>query len=186
MQTPHATFNDPDAPAIVLIGARGSGKSMVGRLLADALSVEFIDLDDRTLALCSESSVAAVFERQGEVAWRKAEAAALTAALTSTSAVIATGGGAACIEPAQGVLRSAAATGRLDIVWLECDGATLRSRLARDIGGRPSLTGGDPVDEAIGLAAARASAYEDISTHRVAATVSPELVVKRIREILSR
>lgn len=186
MQTSHATFDDRVLSTIVLIGARGSGKSTVGRLLACTLGIEFIDLDDRALALCGQPSVAAVFEQQGEAAWRQAEAAALTAVLTSTSAVLATGGGVACIEPAQSVLSSAATTGTFDIVWLQCDGQTLRSRLAKDIGDRPSLTGRDPVDEAIDMAASRASAYEAISTHTVDATALPEQVAENIRAILSR
>ncbi|MBT7352382.1 MAG: hypothetical protein HN811_07950, partial [Phycisphaerae bacterium] len=61
MQTSHATFDDDDLSTVVLIGARGSGKSTVGRLLAEALGLEFIDLDDRALALCDEPSVRAVF-----------------------------------------------------------------------------------------------------------------------------
>jgi shikimate kinase len=51
MQTSHATFDDRDLSTIVLIGARGSGKSTVGRLLAGTLGIDFIDLDDRALAL---------------------------------------------------------------------------------------------------------------------------------------
>jgi shikimate kinase len=185
MQTSHATFDDRDLSTIVLIGARGSGKSTVGRLLAGTLGIDFIDLDDRALALCGQPSISAVFERQGEAAWRQAEATALTAALRSTSVVLATGGGVACIEPAQSVLRGAAATGTFDIVWLQCDGQTLRSRLAKDIGDRPSLTGRDPVAETIDLAASRASAYKDISTHTVDASALPEQVAEHIRAILS-
>ena len=186
MHTSHATFDDDDLSTVVLIGARGSGKSTVGRLLAEALELEFIDLDDRALALCDESSVRAVFERRGELAWRVAEAAALTEAFKSKRVVIATGGGAACIDPPQRVLRDAAAAGMLAIVWLRCDGQTMQDRLAKDVGDRPSLTRGDPVDEAIEIAVSRASAYEAVATHTVDAAVLPEQVVERIQASLFR
>jgi shikimate kinase len=184
MQTPRAIFEDRNLSAVVLVGARASGKTTVGRLLATAYQVGFIDLDERALALSGELSVRAVFERQGEPAWRTAEATALTTAIEESPVVIATGGGVACIDPPRRVLQMAADAGIVEIVWLRCDGQTLTERLASDPGDRPSLTGADPVDEAIEVAACRAKGYESIATRIIDATGSPSTTAATIQQAL--
>ena len=186
MQTRRAIFDDRNLSAVVLVGARGSGKSTVGRLLAAAWQVGFIDLDERAVALCGEPGVHAVFEHQGEAAWRQAEAAALTAALQESPTVIATGGGVACIDPARGVLQAAADEGIVEIVWLRCEAQTLKERLASDPGDRPSLTGRDPIEEAIEVTASRAKAYESIATCVIDATQPPDTTTAAVLERLRR
>ena len=59
------------------MGLRGSGKSTLGRRLAEARGVGFIDLDDRTRARLACRTVAEAFESRGERAFRQAEVAAL-------------------------------------------------------------------------------------------------------------
>ncbi len=186
MQTPRAIFDDRNLAAVVLIGARGSGKTTGGRVLADEIGIGFIDLDERALALRGEASVCDVFEHQGEYAWRQAEAAALAAALDEPPSVIATGGGVACIDPPRAVLRAAAAKGTIEIIWLRCDGQTLKSRLETDPGDRPSLTGQDPIEEAIEVAASRAQAYESVATHIIDATGPPTATATAIMEWIRR
>lgn len=77
--------------SIVLIGMSGCGKSTVGRLLADALSLPFLDTD----ALVEEAegrTIPQLFEEEGEAYFRNAETA-VAQNLPLSPAIIATGGG---------------------------------------------------------------------------------------------
>ncbi|GAB1475713.1 hypothetical protein MASR2M70_05450 [Bacillota bacterium] len=82
---------------IVLIGISGSGKTVIGRQLAETLQREFIDLD----SLISEReglAIAEIFEKGGEEGFRQAETRAINALAERGSAVIACGGGAVLKE----------------------------------------------------------------------------------------
>jgi shikimate kinase len=144
---------------ILLIGARGSGKTAVGSVLATLLGRPLVDLDEAALALTGLERVSDVFEQAGEHAWRQAEAAALEDAIRTPRAIIATGGGVPCVDPPRVVLQRARGEGGVTTVWLRCTPEVLAARLAVDLGDRPSLTGGDPVQESVGVAESRASLY---------------------------
>lgn len=78
---------------VVLIGMPGSGKSAIGRVLAESMGREFIDTD----ALIEEQSgmnIPDIFVRYGEDAFRDIESLAIAEAGKRRSVVIATGGGA--------------------------------------------------------------------------------------------
>jgi hypothetical protein len=78
---------------IVLVGMPGSGKSTVGRLLAERLGREFVDTD----VLFEErhgTPVPAYLADHGEPAFREAESAVVAEACTREGAVIGVGGGA--------------------------------------------------------------------------------------------
>lgn len=78
---------------IVLIGFMGSGKSSVGRLLAEATDRFFLDTDALIEAACG-CSVAEIFQQQGEGAFRQREITLSKWIQNSVkNAVIATGGG---------------------------------------------------------------------------------------------
>jgi shikimate kinase len=78
---------------LVLVGFMGSGKSTVGPLVAGALGVEFIDLDQRIEEMTGKS-IEVIFEEQGEARFRSFESANLARALAGAGQVIAVGGGA--------------------------------------------------------------------------------------------
>ena len=85
----------PEAgPGIVLVGMPGSGKSTVGRLVAERLGRPFIDTDER-FAEHHGTPVPAYLAEHGEPAFRAAEAAVVADAVRTGGAVIAAGGGAA-------------------------------------------------------------------------------------------
>ncbi len=77
---------------IYLVGFMGSGKSTVGRRLAERLSMPFVDLDDE-IERTSGKTIRALFEQSGEEAFRLREAAFLEGTESLPAAVIATGGG---------------------------------------------------------------------------------------------
>ena len=79
--------------SIFLIGMMGAGKSTVGRLLAAGLGFTFVDAD-RELEHRAGTSVANIFELEGEAAFREREAHLLAELTARTGIVLATGGGA--------------------------------------------------------------------------------------------
>ena len=83
---------------IILIGFMGSGKSSVGRILAERLGYELVDTD----ALLEEQAgapIARIFREQGEPAFRALESEVLAALADRKRSVIATGGGAPAHPP---------------------------------------------------------------------------------------
>ena len=101
--------------AIYLVGFMGSGKSTVGRRLAERLELPFVDLDDDIEAAAGRT-IASIFSEDGEQAFRDAEHAALAARVgSSESFVLALGGGAFTFERNREVMRGAGTS-----VWLDC------------------------------------------------------------------
>jgi shikimate kinase len=80
---------------IYLIGYMGSGKSTVGKELAHALKLQFIDLDSYIEEL-NFKTIPEIFASEGEDGFRKAEQKALHEVSEFENIVIATGGGAPC------------------------------------------------------------------------------------------
>ena len=119
----------------VLWGPPGVGKSAAGRALAEALGWAFTDLDAVVEAEAG-ATVAQLFDRDGEVAFRERERAALERLMATAPGVIAVGGGA-LVDRA---LRHETLR-RARVVSLQAPAATLWARLA---GGadRPLLRGG--------------------------------------------
>ena len=129
---------------IVLIGLRGSGKSTLGARLAESLGRGFVDLDDVTAEVLGFDRAGAAIEARGMDAFRSAELVALEQELNIPERVIALGGGtptaAGCSELLSG--------DRCRVIYLKARAAALRERLAvADNADRPSLTGGDVLEE---------------------------------------
>ena len=77
---------------VVLTGFMGAGKTTVGRLLAECLGWDFLDLDAH-LESRANASIPELFARHGEPHFRRLESSALANALSRTSTVLALGGG---------------------------------------------------------------------------------------------
>ncbi len=73
----------------------GSGKSHIGKLLAQKLNYRFLDLDD-AIEKSENKSIAEIFETKGEIEFRKLEALQLRKTAETTDTVIACGGGTPC------------------------------------------------------------------------------------------
>ncbi len=81
---------------IILVGYMGSGKSAVGKVLANRLNLSFIDLDDR-IEKEMGMSISDIFREKGEIYFRKKEHESLAALLASDDDfVLSTGGGTPC------------------------------------------------------------------------------------------
>jgi shikimate kinase len=77
---------------LALIGFMGTGKSSVGRLVADALHFTFLDTDDVIVGRAGKS-IAEIFEQNGESAFRELERGLVEELSRRTKTVISTGGG---------------------------------------------------------------------------------------------
>ena len=122
---------------VVLIGLSGSGKTTVGRIVAERLHAGFVDVD--AILLRKEGKpIAMIFAEKGEGAFRDMERKEMEAALANQAAVIAPGGGWAA-QP--GALDAAKASGY--VVYLKTKPETAAARAAPS-GTRPLLMGEDP------------------------------------------
>lgn len=135
-----------------LVGLMGAGKSTVGPLVAERLGLPFVDTDD-LVERRSGRRIPDLFTDGGD-AFRALECDAIAEVAAGATAVVATGGGAVLDEANRIVMRR---TGI--VVWLRASAATLAARVG-DGGGRPLLSGRDPLAHLGALAADRREAYE--------------------------
>ena len=80
---------------IFLVGFMASGKSRIGKLLANKLQYQFIDTDNYIEAKMQQT-VPQIFEEKGEAFFREQERVSLQELLLEEKVVISTGGGMAC------------------------------------------------------------------------------------------
>ncbi len=78
---------------IILVGMPGSGKTTIGRLLAQKMGRIFVDTDDLIRKKCG-CEISEIFEKNGEQYFRDIESEVIAEISKETSLVIATGGGA--------------------------------------------------------------------------------------------
>ncbi|MCR9237983.1 MAG: shikimate kinase [Alphaproteobacteria bacterium] len=79
--------------SLVLVGMMGVGKSSVGRRLANALDLPFVDAD-KQIEQAANRSIVEIFETYGEAHFRDGEKRVIQRLLTEGPQVLATGGGA--------------------------------------------------------------------------------------------
>lgn len=137
---------------MILTGFMGTGKTAAGRLLAEQLGWEFLDLDEDVEEVAGRS-VARIFREEGESRFRDLEAEALARALQRTRIVIATGGGVLLREENRRRL-----AGRL-VVNLEASPEECVRRVRGSATERPLLSGSSPEAAARGLWEERQTLY---------------------------
>jgi len=148
---------DEHDPHVVLVGLSGTGKTSIGRLVAERLGLDFVDTDAAVEARAGRS-VREIFANDGEAAFRALEAGVLADTLAASApTVVAAGGGAVITEEARKRL------GALDVfvVWLCAEPAFLAARAAGKAH-RPLLDD-DPVATLSRLAAERRGWFEEVS-----------------------
>ncbi len=162
-------------PGLALVGYRGTGKSTVGRLVAERLGLPFVDAD-RELESRLGRSIASIFAEQGEAAFRDEEARLLRELTQRPGLVLATGGGVILREANRQALR------RFGFVaWLKADPETLTARLGGDPGGRPALTPLGLLEEVAALLKSRLPFYREVADVEIeTASSTPEKISREV------
>ena len=119
---------------ITLTGFMGSGKTTVGKVLADFLGCPFMDLDDLVVKKAGKS-IPDIFAQDGEPAFRQLEAQVLRKTVekyAESTAVLALGGGAVLAPASAALLRD-----KTVCIYLRATLETLLARLEGETAGRP-------------------------------------------------
>ena len=140
--------------AIVLVGLMGAGKTAIGKRLAARLGLPFVDADHEIEAAAG-MSVAEIFARYGERAFRDGERRVIARLLSGPPIVLATGGGAFMDAETRALVRARALS-----VWLRVPLHVLVRRVSGRAD-RPLLTGRDPAAVLADLAAKRYPTYAE-------------------------
>jgi len=154
----------------------GTGKTSVGRKLAETLGVSFADSDE-LIVRREGRPVAEIFAQEGEQYFRQVEAEVIAEALTNFDGVLALGGGAVT----NAASREALTASKAPVVHLQTGISTLTSRVgsAHD---RPLLAS-DPASRLTELAGQRGEWYRAVAT----VTVDTERRgVGRVVEVIAR
>jgi shikimate kinase len=163
--------------AAVIVGFMGSGKTTVGRLLAERLGWEFLDTDEMVERSAGEP-IARIFAASGEARFRRLEAGALAEALLVDRAVIAAGGGLFQSAPRRREIGARACS-----VWLDLPLEIVRRRLGQ-AADRPLWTTGDPLAQRV-LFERRRAAYALARIRVPAWPGEPQQIVERVLDLLS-
>ena len=151
MPAPDSSQQRADAPAglrqqaqglalgrtVALVGLMGAGKTTIGRRLAQALALPFVDAD-AAIADAAGQSVEEIFVAHGECEFRRGERKVIERLLDEPPHVLATGGGAFINPGTRALMKQKAIS-----IWLKAPLDVLMKRVARR-DDRPLLKEDDP------------------------------------------
>lgn len=152
---------------LFLIGYRATGKTTIGRLLADQLGCLWIDLDSE-IEKFAQQSIPEIFAERGEAGFRELESTIMNMVVTRArlekQTVISLGGGAVISGANRNLIKK---SGRC--VWLTAPADSLVERIknTRDQTPRPALTELDPADEVSRLLQDREPVYSDCADYTI-------------------
>ncbi|MBR54330.1 shikimate kinase [Candidatus Poribacteria bacterium] len=158
---------------IVLVGFMGTGKSTVGRVIAQKLGFHFIDTDD-VIEQTSKAKISDIFAEHGEVYFRDLESQAVKSVALMKNQVVATGGGVVLRSSNIDLLRTGG-----PIFCLNATPKAIWDRV-RSSRSRPLLRGPDPLKKIETLLDKRAPYYA-LADHQIETTgVSVDRVANEI------
>ena len=171
--------------SIVLIGYRGSGKTTIGKKLADRLWQPFVDSDDLIVRKAGGKTIKEIFDEGGEARFRELEADAVREVSLLQEHVIALGGGALLREENRKHIKDAGHK----VVYLKCEPQVLHKHIQDDpetAETRPNLTHlGGGVEEIRKLLVEREPIYRQAMTAELdVSNLTPEEAVVYIVRLL--
>jgi shikimate kinase len=165
--------------SIVLIGMMGVGKSSIGRRLGSRLGIPFIDADAE-IESAAGMSIADIFARHGEAAFRSGEARVIARLLAGGPQVLATGGGAVMNEATRTLIKQRGVS-----IWLSAELDLLIRRISKRKAERPMLHTDDPAATLRELLATRAPIYAQADITVQSRDVPHDAIVAEITEALA-
>lgn len=173
----------PSAPAwagrpVVLVGLMGAGKTAIGRRLAARIGLPFVDADQEIEAAAG-MTVAEIFARYGERAFRDGERRVIARLLSGPPVVLATGGGAFVDAETRALVRARAVS-----IWLRVPLPILVRRVSGRAD-RPLLTGRDPAVVLADLAAKRYPIYAEADIVVDCSDEAAEMTTTRVANALA-
>ena len=165
----------PAAPHLILVGLAGSGKTTVGRLLAQRLGRDFLDLDEEILRREGKSRVGEVFRARGEAYFRQLEADITTELAAKPGMVIAPGGGWIMTPRSVEAMRPVSY-----LIYLKVSPETALKRIGSDVGNRPLLDHPDPMGELRRMLDTRGPKYEQADMIVDAGEAKPSELVDQL------
>jgi shikimate kinase len=161
-------------PRILLVGMMGAGKTTTGELVAQRLGWSYRD-SDADVEATTGLTVPELFARDGEAAFRRAEAAVLATACAEDSACVIAVAGGAVLNPDNRRLIKDSGT----VVWLRARPQKLAVRVGDGVG-RP-LLGDDPAAAMQHLLDQRAPYYAEVADAVIDVDdLSPDEVAERV------
>ena len=170
---------------IVLIGYMGSGKSTVGRKLAQKRKIKFIDLDDY-IEQKEQTTISEIFKNKGEIYFRRLETASLEELMnTSEDFVLSLGGGTPCFS---GNMELIAAANNATSVYLALKPQTLAERLINERAERPLISHLEDMDTLVNFIGVhlfeRQPFYRKADISLPTDTLNPDETVVKLEESL--
>lgn len=164
---------------IVVIGFMGSGKTRVGKKLAEDLQFEFLDVDKK-ISKDMKMTISDIFNRFGEPFYRALETKTIKELLENDKrTVVSVGSGLPLQEQNHKYLKQLG-----HVVYLNASVETLKERLSGD-NKRPSLKGQNLEEKITKMLATRAPIYESLADIIVVTGEQPfQSLVKEIEEKL--
>ena len=170
--------------SLFLIGYRASGKSTVGRILAERLQRPFADSDEWIVRRAGKT-IREIFAEKGESGFRDLETQVVWEIAALGEHVVALGGGALNRPENLAALRAANAR----FVYLRCDVGELHRRIQADpatAAARPALSHlGGGIEEIETLLARREPNWRSVCDVEIDVTrLTPELVADAIQRAI--
>ncbi|MBP0437871.1 shikimate kinase [Tianweitania sediminis] len=164
---------------VVFVGLMGAGKTAIGRRVAQALDLPFVDSDHEIEAV-SRLTIPELFERYGEPEFRALEHRVLERLVREGPGIVSTGGGAFMDANTRAVIAERGIS-----VWLKADLDVLMERAMKK-GNRPLLKTADPRGTMAGLMAARYPTYAQADITVETRDEKREVITSEVLDALDR
>ena len=161
------------SPRLVFVGAPGSGKTTIGKQVAQKLGVEFIDVDNE-IEMDEKTTISDIFVQKGEAYFRQLERAKISELLNSFNGVLSLGGGSVLDESTRQSLAIA------PVVWLKVSSGDASSRVGLGLS-RPVLMG-NVRSTLVKLLEERTPLYEEVADWEI--DTSKKSIEEVVQEVL--
>lgn len=161
-----------DTP-LVLVGLMGSGKSTIGRKVAQAIGLSFFDADNE-IESAARMSIPELFEAYGEAEFRSLEQRVVLRLVNDEGGVISTGGGAFINAEIRAAVKKSAVS-----LWLDAELDLLMVRVQKRPG-RPLLQTENPTATMQKLMDERYPVYREADLTVVSQDISKEEIARAV------